>query len=60
MTIAFGWLGLAPAAFWAMTPREFALALEGWMELRGLQGRGAGLSAEEVERLQAFLAESAL
>ena len=55
MPVAFGWLGLAPPVFWAMTPREFRHGLEGWRELRGL--RSPGLAAEEVEALQALLAE---
>ena len=29
MAAGFGLLGLAPAAFWAMTPRELAAALRG-------------------------------
>jgi len=56
LRIAFGWLGLSPGDFWAMTPREFCLAFEGWMELRGL--RSDGLSPEELENLQAFLEEA--
>ena len=55
MPVAFGWLGLTPPVFWAMTPREFRHGLEGWRELRGL--RSPGLAAEEVAALQAFLAE---
>lgn len=29
MAAGFGLLGLAPAAFWAMTPRELAAAIRG-------------------------------
>jgi uncharacterized phage protein (TIGR02216 family) len=29
MAAGFGLLGLSPAAFWAMTPRELAAALRG-------------------------------
>lgn len=29
MAAGFGLLGLAPAAFWAMTPRELAAAMRG-------------------------------
>jgi uncharacterized phage protein (TIGR02216 family) len=29
MAVGFGLLGLAPAAFWAMTPRELAAAVRG-------------------------------
>ncbi|KQT54247.1 hypothetical protein ASG43_01055 [Aureimonas sp. Leaf454] len=32
MTAGFGLLGLAPAAFWAMTPREFARAIAPFAE----------------------------
>lgn len=29
MAVGFGLLGLSPAAFWSMTPRELAAALRG-------------------------------
>ena len=29
MAVGFGVLALTPAAFWAMTPREFAAAMRG-------------------------------
>ena len=40
MAVGLGLLNLTPAAFWAMTPREFAAALE-WHapELREALGR---------------------
>ncbi|WP_366556439.1 phage tail assembly chaperone [Aquibaculum sediminis] len=57
MQVGLGWLRLPPAAFWQLTPREFAAALEGWMALKGLGGQSAGLSRSESEAVRAFLAE---
>ena len=34
MTVGLGVLGLSPAAFWAMTPREFGFALARFMPRR--------------------------
>ncbi|MDF2097315.1 phage tail assembly chaperone [Aquibaculum arenosum] len=59
MQVGLGWLRLPPAAFWQMTPREFAAALEGWMTINGLAGPAEGLSRAESEALRAFLAEDA-
>ncbi len=48
--IAVGVLGIAPAGFWAMTPREFRAALDGYVEAR--RGRAAPPpSGEELEEM---------
>jgi uncharacterized phage protein (TIGR02216 family) len=44
MAVGFGRLGLAPAAFWAMTPRELAAALRVLVPERPEPMRRAGLS----------------
>lgn len=50
MRAGLGALRLAPESFWAMTPREFLLALEG----AGLAGRAdAPLRRAGLERLMA-------
>lgn len=47
MAAAFGLLGLSPAAFWSMTPRELAAALRGRLGPVG----AAPPSKHEVEAL---------
>jgi len=48
MAIGLGALKLAPAAFWAMTPREFDAALEGHF---GRRRRDGALARSELEAL---------
>ena len=50
MRLGLGVLRLPPEAFWAMTPVEFRLALEGAGVLRP---EGAGLGRAGLERLMA-------
>lgn len=48
MAIGLGVLRLAPAEFWAMTPRELEAALRG---LYGLPGSGEPMEREQLAAL---------
>ncbi len=53
MAIGLGGLGLAPAAFWAMTPAEFAAALDGARAARGEDAASGAPARSELARLMA-------
>ena len=48
MEIGLGVLGLAPLAFWSLTPRELQAALRGRL---GLSGESASLSRNDLDAL---------
>lgn len=48
MELGLGALGLAPATFWALTPRELQAALRGKF---GLTVEGQALARDELEAL---------
>jgi uncharacterized phage protein (TIGR02216 family) len=50
MQIGLGAMGLPPQAFWSMSLREWTLALEGWLEMRGVTAV-TPLTRAELERL---------
>jgi len=50
MRLGLGWLGLAPATFWAMTPVEFLRALEG-AGVVPVAGAARALDRPGLERL---------
>lgn len=52
MRAGLGVLGLSPAAFWSMTPRELAAALEG--RLGGAPGAASPARADLAALMQRF------
>lgn len=57
MKLGLGHLRLAPDAFWRMTLNEFFLAIDGYLESKGVRKGGDANDALTPEEVEALFAE---